>query len=530
MKRTIRLIAPVLVAALLGVLALFPATDASAASSSKTCAPNGTNVYTCVLVITPGVQVGAGSWLVQMVPGAGTFTGGQTVTSASGCGPTTITAGTQITIPSDIADYDVTVGGAGCSATASVAITETITVFASGQVCQKVWVTPASPFTMSCANVTYTPPGAQVGTPGATKTCTTTGTINVYSCLYTVTPGFPAAGTPPSPNGDYIHVNEPPGPPMTGPGTFVSTPTVVSVNGCTSSATPVTLTSSTSYNAWMGASGCTGTTWSVTFQETIAVTASGQICQSFYMVASVPPVTTCANVTYTPPVTSTSSAMKTCAMTSTPNVYTCTFTLTPPVASPAGTPWLVQLVAPSPGTLTAPSVVTSSTGCGSGSATPSVTAGTLVNTQLGIANYNVTIGRAGCVAGSTVTITETVTVTASGQLCQTVWFNPASPGVTACAQVELAKSLVVPPTGGKSFATTPNFGMGLAAQAVFSGTVDELEAATMAAGGTGVWVQDSTGTFQLLLANGPMFLKDAFRAKFSVGFSSMIGVTLVRSR
>jgi len=240
---------------------------------------------------------------------------------------------------------------------------------------------------VACATVVYTAPPPPVPAASATKSCTLTSTANVYTCLYTVTPAFPAASAPPSPNGDYIHVNEPPGPPMTGPGTFIGTPTVVSVSGCGSTALPVTSTSSTSYNAWMGVGGCAGTAWSVTFSETVAVTADGQICQSFWMVAAVDPVTACATVAFT-------------------------------------------------------------------------------------------------------------------------------------------KSL---PTGDGKFTTAPNFGTGAVAQVVFGGgTVDDLEVSMVGAGATGVWVQDSTGAFQLLIANGPAFLKDAFALKFPGGFATVVGVTLVR--
>lgn len=76
---------------------------------------------------------------------------------------------------------------------------------------------------------------------------------------------------------------------MTGASTFTSTPTVVSNPVCAQTPTPVVLSSTTSYHATIGSSGCPGVTWSVQFAETIAVTASGQLCQSFYMVAAVPP-------------------------------------------------------------------------------------------------------------------------------------------------------------------------------------------------------------------------------------------------
>ncbi|MDA1240807.1 MAG: hypothetical protein O2798_08215 [Chloroflexi bacterium] len=106
-----------------------------------------------------------------------------------------------------------------------------------------------------------------------------------------VTPAFPAVA------GDIIHVNEAPGPLMTGPGTITSTPTV-GIHGCPEMPAPVVMSSSTSYNAQIGASGCAGTSWTVEFIETITVTASGDICQSFFMVTAVPPVTACATVQF----------------------------------------------------------------------------------------------------------------------------------------------------------------------------------------------------------------------------------------
>lgn len=415
---------------LLGLLALVPVTSASAAPSAvKTCTLSATNQYTCTFTITPGVAIGPGDLLVQMVPGGpGTFTSLPTAVSATGCSNApTISPGQLISIPSGTADYDVTIGPGGCLSTAVVTVTETVSVTSSGQVCQKVWVTAAAPAVTSCATVVFTP----LSTASAAKACTLTTTPNVYTCLFTVTPGFPAAAGNP---GDILHIGGPFGPLMTGPGTFVSTPTVAAVIGCAEAPPVVTLLSPTSYQAAMIGAGCPGTTWSVQFIETIAVTASGQICQPFYMVAAVPPVTACATVVFTPP-TAGPSAVKACTLSTTPNVYNCTFTITPGVATAAGVAWLVQMVSPGPGSFTAPTptVSSSTTGCGSGSSLPTVTAGTLINSQLGIASYDVTIGSAGCTAQAVVVINETVVVTATGQICQTVWINVLSPGITSCA-------------------------------------------------------------------------------------------------
>ena len=67
------------------------------------------------------------------------------------------------------------------------------------------------------------------------------------------------------------------------------------------------------------------------------------------------------------------------------------------------------------------------------------------------------------------------------------------------------------------------------ALAVFSGgSADQIESAARTAGATGVWVQDKTGKFQLLVVGGPAFLHDPFRAAFPNGLVGNAAVTLVR--
>lgn len=84
--------------------------------------------------------------------------------------------------------------------------------------------------------------------------------------------------------------------------------------------------------------------------------------------------------------------------------------------------------------------------------------------------------------------------------------------------------------GTGTFASPPNFGTGKMAQVVFTGgTVAQLDAATSAAGGTGAWVQDSTGAFRLLIVGAPAFLRTAFEAAFPVGFTTVTGVTVTRT-
>ena len=661
-----RFLLPLLLAAFVGVVALFPATRADAASATKACTLSSSNTYTCTFTITPAVATGAGAWLVQMVPGPGTIVGTPTVASATGCSatPGIVPGGTPITSSSDLSTYGVNVGSGGCTASAVVTVTEKITVTASGQVCQKVWVTVGSPFATNCATVVYTPPAA---TPTGVKTCTPSNTLNVYTCLYTVTPAFPAmAGAP----GDYIHVNEPPGPPMTGPGFFSATPTVASVSGCGSTALPVVLSSGTSYNAWMGLGGCPGTVWSVTFNETVTVTASGQLCQSFWMVAAVPPTTACATVYFTPPpppAAAAPSAAKSCTLTSTPNQYTCLYTVTPGfpavpgdlihvneapipvVPNPgyylAGTPtvgtvlgcsqiptpvvvtssytynaqigsngcpgytWSVQFIetinvtasgqicqtfymvaAVPPATACAAVVYTPPppvagpsaaksctltstanqytclytvtpgfpaaaspptpggdyihvneapgplmTGPGTILPTPTVMSvsgcsSTALPVVMSIGNgYNAWMGVNGC-PGTTwsVTFSETIVVTSSGQLCQSFWMVAAVPPTTACATVYFTKSLPVTPSPGKgTFASAPVYAMSkLASTVFFGGTAAELDAALITTAASGAWVQDSNGMFFLYIVGGG-FVNGAFKAAFPTGLPNPSALTVV---
>ena len=497
-----RLLVQVLVVGLFAVLALLQTSPASAASASKSCSVTTPNVYACTFTIIPGVAVGAGSWLVQTA-GPGTFTSPSVVSSSSGCSSAAVTAGgTPINPPTSTAasDYNVTIGGTGCSPSAVVVVTETITVTSTGSVCQTVWITAGMPSVNACASVTYTP--AVVG-PQASKTCVLTSTPNRYTCTFLVFPAFPAVA------GDIIHVNEAPGPLMTGPGTIVPTPTVGVVSGCAQTPTPVVMTGTNSYTATIGSSGCPGVNWSVGFTETINVTASGQICQSFYMVAAVPPATACASVVYTP--VAGPSATKTCVTTSTPNVYTCTFTINPGIAVGPG-PWLVQMVTPGPGTLTGPSVVSSATtGCGS---LPTIAAGTLISTPQGIADYNVVIGAGGCTSAASIAITETVTVTAAGQLCQTVWITAAMPGITACATVQFAKSLTF--TGG----TIAPVGVSIVS---FTGTTMQLDAAG-AANVPKITSVSATAGGKLItyVIGAPAFVNVEFNAAFPMGLNATL--------
>ena len=80
----------------------------------------------------------------------------------------------------------------------------------------------------------------------------------------------------------------------------------------------------------------------------------------------------------------------------------------------------------------------------------------------------------------------------------------------------------VPP----GFSNRPTFTADGPANVVFmGGTVDQQEMAAAIVGANGVWVQDPTGAFQLLVVRGPTFLKDAFKAR-SPGSLGPTAVTL----
>ena len=82
---------------------------------------------------------------------------------------------------------------------------------------------------------------------------------------------------------------------------------------------------------------------------------------------------------------------------------------------------------------------------------------------------------------------------------------------------------------GVGFAATPVFDPSGKALAVFKGgTVDDLVGAATSAKATGIWLQDASGSYQLFIIGGPSFIGDAFRAKFTAGFSSATSVLLTK--
>ena len=112
-----------------------------------------------------------------------------------------------------------------------------------------------------------------------------------------------------------------------------------------------------------------------------------------------------------------------------------------------------------------------------------------------------------------------------------VLYPPVLPVATATATPTptATPTATATPTTTGTFRTAVTFSLSGQALSVFSGgTAEQLEAAALAAGATGVWVQDSSGTFRLLVVNGPTFLRDQFRAAFPAGLPSNSAVTLVR--
>ncbi|MGE3856215.1 MAG: hypothetical protein AB7G21_04555, partial [Dehalococcoidia bacterium] len=122
-------------------------------------------------------------------------------------------------------------------------------------------------------------------------------------------------------------------------------------------------------------------------------------------------------------------------------------------------------------------------------------------------------------ATATATATPTSTPVATATPTAT---SVATPTATATPAPAAA------PAGGQFFGT-PIFGSGGQALSVFSGgTTAGLEARAKAAGAAGVWVQDASGAFLLLVIDGPSFINEAFRAAFSGGVPANTPVTLTR--
>ena len=109
--------------------------------------------------------------------------------------------------------------------------------------------------------------------------------------------------------------------------------------------------------------------------------------------------------------------------------------------------------------------------------------------------------------------------------------TPTAPAAAAAVPGPAAGPAARPTTGAGAgtFASPPTLGAAGVTAAVFmGGTVDQLEAASLAAQAAGVWAQDASGTFRLLVPGGPAFLNDAFKAQFPSGFAQATAVTLTR--
>ncbi|MGE3856011.1 MAG: IPT/TIG domain-containing protein [Dehalococcoidia bacterium] len=120
-----------------------------------------------------------------------------------------------------------------------------------------------------------------------------------------------------------------------------------------------------------------------------------------------------------------------------------------------------------------------------------------------------------------VTTIQTFTVTG-------VTTPPVTPPVTT---PPVTPPVTTPPASGGAggFAAPPRFSASGQALVIFGGgTPDQLETAASAAGATGVWVQDATGAYQLLVVGGPAFLKDQFRAQFPGGIGANTPASLTR--
>ena len=215
------------------------------------------------------------------------------------------------------------------------------------------------------------------------------------------------------------------------------------------------------------------------------------------------------------------AATKSCVATGeSANSYTCTLTITPSVPSPSGS-WLVQMV-PGPGIFTGTSTVTSSIGCTSA---PTIGVGSYISAQYGTADFDVVMSGGGCGPTAVVEVTEIVSMTTMGTLCQRVWVNTSSPFATAC---ETFTPVSTPtPTPG-TFAAPPMFSSGGIANSVFyGGTVAQLDTALRAVGAAGVWAQDGSGEFVLYIVDGG-FVNGAFTAAFVTSLPDPSALTLVR--
>ena len=84
-----------------------------------------------------------------------------------------------------------------------------------------------------------------------------------------------------------------------------------------------------------------------------------------------------------------------------------------------------------------------------------------------------------------------------------------------------------PPPG--TFVAKPVFGQSRQSLVVFhGGTLEQLESSARGAGATGVWAQELSGAYQLLVVDGPAFVNAPFRAAFPAGIRSATALTLTQ--
>lgn len=95
--------------------------------------------------------------------------------------------------------------------------------------------------------------------------------------------------------------------------------------------------------------------------------------------------------------------------------------------------------------------------------------------------------------------------------------------------VKLRRDLRPPVIAAVLSPAAPTFGsLGLALAVFHGGSVDALETAARNAGASGIWVQDASGAYRLLVVGGPTFLRVDFEAGFPAGIGSAVAVTLTR--
>jgi hypothetical protein len=367
--------------------------------ASKSCSPGQVaNTLVCSLAITAPGGFPANTTLTISVSGPVTL--GPTITASSvGCGQTPIVGGVVAN------SYSVVIGVGGCVANTTITLTETITVTGNGTMTQNV--------SSSAGGSASTQTAVTLG-QGLTsaKVCITTATPNVLTCNFAVT----------APNG--LPVNSTLIVQASGPVSYAGTPGV-SQSGCqvNPAVAPIS-TGSTTYTATIGTGGCTnGAT--VTFSESVTVTASGTMTQTVTSSAG-GSSSQQTSVTFTQQGL---SSAKSCAPAGGPNSLLCSFVLTTNAGLAQGT--TITVVISGPGNFAGtPSVSTN--GC---AVTP-----TVGNVVPGSTSYTATVGSGGCVANATITLTESVAVTATGTITQTAT-SSAGGSTSAQTPVTFTQSL-----------------------------------------------------------------------------------------